>query len=433
MKMIKRLFALVAVLLLGVSLVACGGDKEEFIVIGNTATTSGPFAVVGVPFNQAIQVRIEAYNKLPEEERYLGGKKIKLVTYDDKFEADTGKTLTEKLVEEDKIFALVGHFGTPTVGATIEYINETGVPMVYAATGINALYQFKAVGSPVMPVQPIYQTDGRIMAARAIYEELHGELTGEGIEAKGAKLAATDKVGVLYTNDDAGLGILEGIEEEFKLAGREAVLVKQSFEAEPSSLQAASTRMKTEDVKAIIIASNQAPFSSMTEQLANDGNTAAVFTSYVNSDPTAFKTTVEYDFNVYVNAWVDVLSEQGQAASGQYVADITASEDLGLTEDEKTKLMVNAFGTAGYIAIDIFIQGLAEYDKTWKDGDKLDRKAFIAAMEKTPFNVPMGSTVDFTEGKRWGIANMSLLRFDAETKSFVLARPFEELVDIEKK
>ena len=54
-------------------------------------------------------------------------------------------------------------------------------------------------------------------------------------------------------------------------------------------------------------------------------------------------------------------------------------------------------------------------------------------MSANPIDIPMGSTVDFSDGKRWGIANMSLLRYDSTAGAFVLARDFEELVDIEKK
>ena len=46
--------------------------------------------------------------------------------------------------------------------------------MVYAATGINTLYFEQSVGNPVLAVQPIYLTDGRIMTARAITETIYG-------------------------------------------------------------------------------------------------------------------------------------------------------------------------------------------------------------------------------------------------------------------
>ncbi|HHT82316.1 MAG TPA: ABC transporter substrate-binding protein [Acholeplasmataceae bacterium] len=443
MKLIKKLLLTAAMALLVVGLASCKkeeaaqGIDDEWIYIGNTATTSGPSSAVGVPFNQAIEGRIAQYNALPAEERYLGGRKIKLITYDDKFSADTGLLLTEKLIYEDKVFALVGHFGTPTVGATIDLMNETGIPMVYAATGINDLYTAEARkggdGWSIMPVQPIYQTDGRIMAARLLKEKVHGSLTGTGVDTMGAALDSKAKVGVLYTNDDAGKGILDGIKEEFEILKRTESLVEQQIDAtSEANLNAAALKMKNEGVEAIIIAANQAPFKAMLSALARNGNTADVFSSYVNADPTAFDTKLTYNFNVYVNAWVDILSEKGQAAAANYVAAVNANPNI----DDVTKfaLYTNSFGIAGYIAIEVFLAGLAEYDKNYyEEGKDVTWSDFIAAMSANPIDIPMGSTVDFSDGKRWGIANMSLLRYDSTAGAFVLARDFEELVDIEKK
>ncbi|MGI6360044.1 MAG: ABC transporter substrate-binding protein [Acholeplasmatales bacterium] len=440
---IRKTLLLVVMLLLVVGLFGCKKEKaaqgidDEYIYIGNTATTSGALSVVGVPFNQAIEGRIAQYNALPKEERFLGGRKIKLITYDDKFEAATGLAMTEKLIHEDKVFALVGHFGTPTVGATIELMNETGIPMVYAATGINALYTFEAqkgkAGYSIMPVQPIFKTDGRIMAARLLKEKLHGELSGAGAAVTGSKLADDAKVGVLYTNDDAGKGMLEGVREEFELLGKKANLVEHQFDhTAEANLTAAATKMKNEGVKAIIIAANQAPFKAMLTALAKAGNTANVFSSYVNADPTAFDTNLTYNFNVYVNAWVDVVSEKAQAAIGKFVSAINAHPTID--QATKTALYTNAFATAGFIAIEVFLAGLEAYDKDYyKEGKDVTWSDFIAAMGKKPIDIPMGSTVDFGGGKRWGIANMSLLRFDKETKVFVAARGFEDLTVIEKK
>lgn len=140
------------------------GVTEDTIKVGNTAATSGAFAGVGVPFNEAIKAVFAEVNAAGG----IGGREIEFITYDDGFNAANGLTYTEKLIEEDEVFALVGHFGTPTVGATLDLIQEVGIPMVYAATGINALYFYESVGNPVMAVQPIYRTDGRMMAARAV-------------------------------------------------------------------------------------------------------------------------------------------------------------------------------------------------------------------------------------------------------------------------
>ena len=56
MKLIKKLLLTAAMALLVVGLASCKrraaqGIDDEWIYIGNTATTSGPSSAVGVPFN----------------------------------------------------------------------------------------------------------------------------------------------------------------------------------------------------------------------------------------------------------------------------------------------------------------------------------------------------------------------------------------------
>jgi ABC-type branched-subunit amino acid transport system substrate-binding protein len=185
------------------------GITDTEILIGNTAATTGAFATVGEPFNVGLNVALKMYNDMGG----FGGKKVRLVHYDDEFDGAKGLQYTKTLVEQDKVFSLVGHFGTNTVAATVDYIKEQGVPMVYAATGINDLYQEGAEGynKSVMPVQPIFKTEGRVLLARAM-------ASTEGNYGLGGK-----KIGVIYTSDDAGKGMLEFLPRvhlvEHKLGG----------------------------------------------------------------------------------------------------------------------------------------------------------------------------------------------------------------------
>lgn len=392
-------------------------DKE--ILIGNTAAVSGGFAFVGVPFNAAVEAVIKQVN----EAGGIGGRTIKFITYDDEFTAAKGITLTEKLAEEDKIFALVGHFGTPTVGATVDYIQEYGIPMVYAATGINALYFEKSPGNPVMAVQPIYKTDGRIMAARAFHEALFGANEDQ-------KLAADAKIGILYTNDDAGSSILEGVKAQAEKDGRGSNLIIEAV-AE-GTYSTAVQKLKAAGVSVVIAAMNQDPFKEAMVALNDGGLEVPVFTSYVNADPSAIDATKYSEKRpVYANAWVDVLSEQGKAATQDFVAAIANAD---LSEEEKTSYYTNSFATAGYIAAKVFIEGLKRVDAA---GEELNWDNYIKAMEQGPIDIPMGGTVDFSDGKRWGIDTMSLLKYqpakDGNPSTFIITRELESLTAIETK
>lgn len=388
--------------------VAQGVDvANKKIVIGNTAATSGAFAGVGVPFNAGLKAALEVYNKKAGSEWT-----IEFKHYDDGFDAGQGVTYTERLVEEDKVFALVGHFGTGTVGATIDYIRDMKVPMVYAATGINALYFESTPGNPVMAVQPIYKTDGRIMAARALNEKVYGSDNKQA-------LPANAKIAVVHTNADDGTSILEGVRLEIPKANLQEIVL------DPANASQAVTSIGS-DVQAIIVASNQAPFKAFVDALQNAGKKVPVFTSYVNADPTAVDLNRVYDFDIYTNAWVDVLSEAGQADTVEFFAAIDAASFL--TAAEKEGFKVNAFATAGYIAGIVFLEGIERVGTktmSWEN--------YIDAMEEAEINIPMGGSVNFGNGNRIGIDSMSLLKYDSTTKTFGLAAPMVTLDEIKKK
>ena len=179
----KRLSALLLTVVMIASLAACGtktppaatgtdnaavkdgtqGVTDTEILIGNSAAVSGAYAPVGVPFIAGIQAYLDMVNGAGG----IGGRKITFIHYDDEFDPVKGKSYLQQLVEDDKVFAIVGHFGTPVVSATINDLKAYGIPSVYFATGIGQLYAEKATtneeGYNIFPVQPIYTTEGQIM------------------------------------------------------------------------------------------------------------------------------------------------------------------------------------------------------------------------------------------------------------------------------
>jgi ABC-type branched-subunit amino acid transport system substrate-binding protein len=141
--------ALALVLSLGV-LAACGGDKEvklstdvyegDVIWVGNTAGTTGALASIGVPFNLGIESAFAEYNK----NGGFNGKTVALKHYDDEGTATNSVPLMEKLIFEDEIFAVVGNYGGYAVNVNLDILKENCVPMIYAAAGIDALYNGNA-------------------------------------------------------------------------------------------------------------------------------------------------------------------------------------------------------------------------------------------------------------------------------------------------
>jgi branched-chain amino acid transport system substrate-binding protein len=408
-------FAVVSMLLAGCGPtvdpeVAAQGVTETKIKIGNAATKTGALAAVGLTFNAGLQAALDEFNVDP-----VGGRTVELVTYDDEFTSYKGQQLTERLVEDDKVFALVGHFGTPTVGATIPYIRDKGIPMVYAATGINQLYFQESVGNPILAVQPIYRTEGRIMVARAFSNtDLFGTVS---------------KLGVLYTADDAGYSMLLGIENQAEAMGKTSTLVKQQVLA-GGDYSAAILALKEAGVNVLIVAAIQNVFLGVLNAMGAGALSVPVLTSYVNAsagfvNPAMVTSTRP----VYANAWVDVFSQAGLDSFNDFVDVVNASSLVDATKALALNPALVSFTIAGYIAAKVFLEGiirLAETDKV------LSWANYIAALEEAPVTFPMGGPIDFTGGKRWGVDALALLKFDATlaTPNFVSSKPIQTLTQI---
>jgi hypothetical protein len=153
---------------------------------------------------------------------------------------------------------------------------------------------------------------------------------------------------------------------------------------------------------------NQEPFGYALTQMANQSLNVPVFSSYVNADVTVVD---HYRYNenrpIYVNAWLDTSTTEGLEDYYAFAAVMIAAGYDGNTAG-KENYTLNNFSMAGYIAAVIFVEGLkrveeAEVDLTWAN--------YIAQMESEAIDLPMGGFVDWTAGKRWGIAAMSLLTY----------------------
>ena len=383
-------------------LAACGGGSasqgvtNDRVLVGNTAATSGGLAFVGGPFRDAMN----AYFDMVNDAGGVNGRLIEYIQYDDEFNPAQGLSLTQRLVEDDEVFALVGHFGTPTVGATQEYLDDIGIPRVYYATGISALFQPEATGGErgSFPVQPIFDAEGEVMVARAI-----GEFDAL-------------RIGVIYTNDDAGRGLLNGIRIRANESSR--VLVEAQVAPDASDMSTAALQMISGGVDVVIVAANQVPASVAVRALAQQGSTAPVITSYVNADASWLGLVNEVigTFDIYASAWIDVLGSPEDLEV--YVAEVSKIDPA---------LAGNAFAFAGWIAAATFVEGLRRVGS-----DALTWENFIDAMESAPVELPFGVVVDYANSRRVGTQAMAFLkagRVDG-TPTWETIQPIQTIEDI---
>ena len=173
---------------------AAPGVTARSIKIGGTYPLTGP-ASLYAPIPVAMKAYFSYVNSTrgPDKKRGVGGRQINFVFYDDAYNPAQTVQLTRKLVEQDKVFAVVGSLGTEHNMAIRPYLNQKKVPQLLNATGAQTWGRDWKKYPWTGGWQPDY-------TAEAI-------LYGRHIKANHAGA----KIGVIYQNDDYGKDYLYGL------------------------------------------------------------------------------------------------------------------------------------------------------------------------------------------------------------------------------
>jgi ABC-type branched-subunit amino acid transport system substrate-binding protein len=128
---------LVALVLTGLAFVlpataADQGVSDSEIVIGCSNSFSGPLAFTG---EQATRYGVDLYVRAVNDAGGIHGRKIRTVYYDDGYRPQDAAANTKKLVEQDRVFAVIAPQGTPPVVATLDYLEEHKVPLLFPFQG----------------------------------------------------------------------------------------------------------------------------------------------------------------------------------------------------------------------------------------------------------------------------------------------------------
>src|SRR5438309_1942239 len=111
------------------------GVTADSVTFGQAAVLQGPASALGIGMQLGIQAAFDEANR----KGGVHGRKLKLISHDDGYEPDRSIAQTKKLIEEDKVFALVGAVGTPTSGAAQPIATAAKVPFIGAFTGVSFL------------------------------------------------------------------------------------------------------------------------------------------------------------------------------------------------------------------------------------------------------------------------------------------------------
>ena len=239
------------------------GVSADKITFGQAAALEGPASALGKGMRAGIFAAFEEANR----NGGVHGRKLELVSRDDGYEPDRSIAETKRLIDEDKVFALIGAVGTPTSAATQPISTAGGVPFIGAFTGAGFLRDPKLEN---------------VINVRASY----GAETESWIKHLTEDLKVS-KIAIFYQDDAFGRAGLDGVKAA--LAKRNMELVAEgTYERNTVAVKSALLALKRAEPEAVVMVGAYKPcaeFIKLSRQ--TDFNPVFVNISFVGASALA--------------------------------------------------------------------------------------------------------------------------------------------------
>ena len=199
---------------------ATQGITKDEILLGSIQDLSGPAAAFGKQIRAGLQLRIDEIN----EQGGIHGRKLRLVVEDSGYDPKRAVLAAQKLVNQDRIFAMVGHIGTAQNMAAMQVQFAKNVMNFYPMTAAREMYD------------PFHRLKFAFVTP---YYDAMRDLTPVLAKEKGAQ-----KPCVLYQDDEYGLEVMRGAEAGLKGAGMEFA-VKTTYKRGATDFSSQVARLKS--------------------------------------------------------------------------------------------------------------------------------------------------------------------------------------------
>jgi branched-chain amino acid transport system substrate-binding protein len=258
-----RLGLALTICIVGGTAFAEDGVSDGKIVFGQVAALQGPAQALGQGMRQGILAAFEAANRAGG----ISGRKLELKSLDDGYEPEKTVEATKRILDEDKVFALVGAVGTPTSKAGQPIATAEKVPFIGPFTGAEFLRN--PYNRYVVNIRSSY-----FQETEAWIDHLVKDL-------------AISRIAILYQDDAFGLAGLDGVQRA--MAKRNMSLVAEgTFKRNTTAVKSALLDIMKARPEAVVTV---APYKPVAEfiKLAHQVKMQAVFAaiSFVGPDSLA--------------------------------------------------------------------------------------------------------------------------------------------------
>jgi branched-chain amino acid transport system substrate-binding protein len=335
-----RIILAVAALLPALAAAQVPGVTPDKIVLGQSAVFSGPAAQLGIQMRNGIKAYFDYVNATGG----VNGRKLELVTEDDQYEPKVAPVATKKLIEEHKVFALMGYVGTPTGVAHVPVATQAKVPLVGMFTGAEALR---------VPFNRY------VFHVRASYYDETEKIVEQVVSTGGKNIA------VFYQNDAYGTAGLKGV--EIAMAKRNLkIAALGTVERNTVAVDAAVKTISAAKPDAVVMISAYTSIAAFVRAMQKQGSGATFYNvSFVGSA-----------------ALANALGKDGVGVAISQVVPFPWATGVPVVKEYQQLAKKAGFTDYNFGALEGFLTAKVMVEGLKRTGKNLTREGFIDAMEK---------------------------------------------------
>jgi branched-chain amino acid transport system substrate-binding protein len=239
------------------------GVDNDRILFGQAAALSGPSSALGQGMRQGILAAFAEINARGG----VHGRKLELISRDDGYDPDRSILQTGKLLDDDKVFALIGAVGTPTTAVTVPIAIARNVPFVGPFTGADFLRAPDLHN--VVNIRASYGAEAEAWI-KHLTEDLH-----------------IKRIAIFYQDDSYGRDGLAGVQRSLEKRGIE-LAAESTYERNTKAVGAAMRTLKRVEPEAVVMVGTYAPCAEFIRLARQNGfNPVFVNISFVGANALA--------------------------------------------------------------------------------------------------------------------------------------------------
>ena len=318
------------------------GVTDNSILVGCSNSFSGPLVYPGT---QLVNNGLEAYIGYINARGGVNGRKILTQYYDDGYKPQNAVGNTKRLVEQDKVFAILASQGTGPVMATVKYLTQNKVPLLFPFQGV-PLSGKKTIFTSFTP----YPNQSELVVTWLV------------------KIKGFKRIGMLYQDDKYGYTFRDPAKKTLAKYGLKLVAA-ESYKRGAKDLSAQVAKLRKANLDAVLLVATPPPGATFLKEAHKQGWKN---TKIISSGPLTDEKYINLSGGVGEGVWGLSLWPDPVHSQDPAVIEYRKIVDKYGKDRDKTP---NRYSLYGYFYAKLFVEGLK------RAGKNVTRESYIAALE----------------------------------------------------